>query len=119
VWRKDPRILYEMTTLRKTLQTRRTDNQELDPSERRGFNETYLSCLLQEAAVFVIDLMIRGPAKAEITRNDTSSRWVRRKNHFVLKLDKCLAGRGHCNNRLHKWRKWCCGGVVVERGEID
>jgi hypothetical protein len=33
VWRVKPRILLEMTTLRRTLQTRKTDSQELYPSE--------------------------------------------------------------------------------------
>jgi hypothetical protein len=35
VWRLNPSVLLEMTTLRRTLQTRGTDNQELNPSKYR------------------------------------------------------------------------------------
>jgi hypothetical protein len=38
VWRPNPSVLLEMTTLRRTLQTHGTDNQELNTSKYRKRN---------------------------------------------------------------------------------
>jgi len=87
-----PSVLLEMTTFRRTLQTRETDNQKLKPSEDRRWN--LFVVVAAEAALFACWWIVWWTCGWE-SRVDSSSRWLRRTNQVVLELDSRLAGKKH------------------------
>jgi hypothetical protein len=97
VWRVRPRILLEMTTLRRTLQTRKTDSQELYPSK--------LSQMMDEPICSIVGLTAGAASlgnglglvglQAENQESILPRTGLRRMNQVVLELDSRLAGGKH------------------------
>lgn len=97
MWRVKPRILLEMTTLRRTLQTRKTDSQELYPSELSQLMDAPICLvvgLLQAQRSLVNGLGLVG-LQAENQQSILPRTGLRRTNQVVIELDSRLAGGKH------------------------
>jgi hypothetical protein len=96
VWRVKPRILLEMTTLRRTLQTRKTDNQELYPSKlSQMIVEPICRIYCRQAQRSLVNGLALADLQAENQELTLPRTGLRRMNQVVLKLDTRLAGEKH------------------------
>lgn len=96
VWRVKPRILLEMTTLRRTLQTRKTDNQELYPSKlSQMIVEPICRIYCRQAQRSLVNGLALADLQAENQELTLPRTGLRRMNQVVLELDLRLAGGKH------------------------
>lgn len=89
-----PEDSVEKTTLRKALQTRRTDNQELDASCIAYVMAAYLTDSLQMQRCVIEDDCLMDLLRLR-SSDRLFLRWLRRMDRCVLELDLRLAGGGH------------------------